>query len=77
MNKHITLNDYEDDCKIAITVDQEFTGVIVDCSDDCGNTVSVSIDARLMKQFCNKVSEAIEYRAQKRNECGEVKNVAF
>ena len=73
MKKYVTLNDYEDDSEIAIFIDDDYSGVLVCCADHKGGSVSMTIDSGLLKQLCNKTAEALKHRAQKSNECGEVK----
>jgi hypothetical protein len=73
----IGLEDKEDSSTIVVSIDSEDSGALVYGTNHYGDKVVLTVDARLLKQFCNDVSKAIQSKAQKTNECGEVKNVAF
>jgi hypothetical protein len=72
MEKNIILDDHEDGCSIQVSVDSDFSGVVVYCTDHAGIEVEISVDARLFKKLCNEVSKTIKSRASKANWCGEV-----
>ena len=69
----ISLNDFEEDTYIEVSVDSECSGVLVYCRSESGQMTSMLFDSRLFKKFCNDASSAIEQRAQKQNNCGRVK----
>ena len=73
----IGLEDGEDSSTIVVSIDSDYSGAMVYCVNHYGDKVTLSVDNRLLKQLCNDVSKAIKSRAQKTNECGEVKNVAI
>ena len=73
----IGLDDYEDSTSIVVSIDSNNTGTMVYCTNHYGDKVALIVDARLLKQLCNEVSNAIKSRARRTNECGEVKNVAI
>lgn len=73
----IGLEDEEDSSTIAVSIDSNNSGALIYCTNHYGDKVALNVDDRLLKQLCNEVSKAIKSRAQKTNECGEVKNVAL
>ena len=72
MMTFINLIDEEDASSILISLDDEWTGAVVHCTNHHGDKLSLIVDDRLLKQLCNQVSKAIKSRAQKTNECGYV-----
>lgn len=72
MTKIITLEDEEDSCIIQVELNADCSGALIFCTDTFGREVQLIVDARLLKQLCNKVSKNIKKRAQKNNFCGYV-----
>jgi transaldolase len=72
MIKILSLDDSEDASTIQVSIDSDYTGAMVYCTNDQGDRVSLIVDAQLLKQLCNRVSKAIKLKAQKTNECGDV-----
>lgn len=68
----ISLDDEEDASRIQVSIDSKYTGALVYCTNYEGDTVSLIVDDRLLKQLCNQVSKVIKSKAQKTNECGYV-----
>jgi macrodomain Ter protein organizer (MatP/YcbG family) len=73
----IQLRDEEDGCSVAMSVDSEHSGVLVYCTDNHGDRVSMVLDSQLVKHLCNQVSKTIKARAKKINNSGVVSNVAL
>ena len=73
----IQLHDREDDCLVAVSVDSEYSGILVYCINSHGDKVSFTVDGQLFKYLCNKVSKTIKSTAKNRNACGDVIDAAL
>lgn len=72
MIKILSLDDSEDASAIQVSIDSDYTGAVVYCTNRHGERLSLIVDAQLLKQLCNKVSKAIKFKTQKTNKCGDV-----
>lgn len=68
----ISLNDYEDGSTISVSIEDNFTGALVYCTNQYGDKIALTVDNRLLKQLCNQIIKAIKVKAQKTNMCGNV-----
>lgn len=77
MKTIIGLEDHEESSTIVVSIEDNYTGAMIYCTNHYGDKVALIVDNRLLKQLCNQVSEAIKSKAQKTNVCGEVKKTVL
>jgi hypothetical protein len=72
--KLITLHTKDVGCGIAAEIDPDYSGVLLFCASPLGHKLALSVDAGLLKQFCNDVAKEIKHKACKANERGGIKH---
>lgn len=72
MIKIISLYDGEEDCMMQVSLDSEYSGVLIYCRNQDNEQIAMVFDESLLKQLCNDVSKIIGSRATKSNASGKV-----